>query len=136
MEDLQMKKIVFLAIGSAVMSVAATIVDILAYRNAQKRLEEVEGKANNALNRVDTLEFETKELKKEKIDDWMDSASEVLANQQDELDRIGNAIGRIQVAGVGSSKEIDILQTDIKDIKEILEEKCGVKFDQSQNNDD
>ena len=85
------------------------------------RLEEATGKVNNALNRIDTLEFKCAELKKERIDNWVDTASDILEGQQDSIDRVERKAAELAIYSKAHSCEI-------AEIKEILEKTAGVKF--------
>ena len=91
------------------------------------RLEETTDKVNNALNRIDTLEFEYKELKKERIDNWVDTASDILEGQQDSIDRLESDVGDLIMCTKYQNKDIDSIEDD-KEIKEVLEKTAGVKF--------
>lgn len=129
--------------------VGVTVLDILAYRSTVKRIDTNRDRVINALNRIDTLEFEYKELKKERIDNWVDTASDILEGQQDSIDRLERKAAELNIHSKAHRYDIDKLENayksrlafeqdiegdiyrlegEIAEIKEILEKTAGVKF--------
>ena len=75
---------------------------------------------------------EIKALKKERIDDWVDTASDILEGQQDSIDRLESDVGDLIVRTRYQNKDIESIEDDIKEIKEILEKTVGVRFDKDK----
>jgi hypothetical protein len=91
---------VILTATIAVLGITDAILNFINDRRIKKRVNILETKTC-------LLDTEVEKLKKEKITNWMDSATEVLTAQQD---------------------QIDILEARVKEIREILEKTNQVKF--------
>ena len=85
-------------------------------------------KLKKVSNEIKNLKTECAALKKEKIDDWVDAASDILEGQQDSIDRLQSDVGDLIVRTRYQNKDIDTIEDDIKEIKEILEKTAGVRF--------
>jgi hypothetical protein len=91
---------VILTATIVVLGITDAILNFINDRRIKKRVNILETKTC-------LLDTEVEKLKKEKITNWMDSATEVLTAQQD---------------------QIDILEARVKEIREILEKTNQVKF--------
>lgn len=111
-------KVVYILAGVCVANVVADIIAMKKTKNTEKRLND---KINNLAGVV-------KSMKKERIDDWFESASDILTSHQESIDDLEeNAIGWHGIV-MSAGEDIVRLDGEIKEIKEILEKTAGVKF--------
>lgn len=78
--------------------------------------------------KISELKAEVDDMRKERIDDWVDTASDILEGQQDSIDRLERKAAELNIHSKAHSCDIDKLTGEIEEIKEILEKTAGVKF--------
>lgn len=78
--------------------------------------------------KISELKAEVDSMKKERIDNWDDAASDILEGQQDSIDRLERRAAELSIHSKAHSSYIDELIGDVNEIKEILEKTAGVKF--------
>lgn len=125
-------KVVYILAGICVTNVVADIIAIKKTKNTEKRLND----------KINDLAGVVKSMKKERIDDWFESASDILTSHQESIEDLEeNAIGwhGITMSAGEDIKKLtdDIITLDdgirrntrrIKEIREILGDKMGVIF--------
>ena len=82
--------------------------------------------------KISELKAEVDSMKKERIDDWVDTASDILEGQQDAIDGLEEDVIDLNTHVRYIDKDIDEFEDDIKEIKEILEKTVGVKFNKDK----
>lgn len=132
-------KVVYILAGVCVANVVAGIIAIKKTKNTEKRLND----------KINDLAGVVKSMKKERIDDWFESASDILTSHQESIDDLEeNAIGWHGIA-MSAGEDIkkltdDIITLDygirrntrrIKEIQEILGDKMGVIFKDEEEGD-
>lgn len=125
-------KVVYILAGVCIANVVADIIAIKKSKNTEKRLND----------KINDLSGVVKSMKKERIDDWFESASDILTSHQESIDNLEEtAIGWKGIA-MSAGEDIarltdDIITLDdgirrntrhIKEIQEILGDKMGVIF--------
>lgn len=125
-------KVVYILAGVCVANVVADIIAIKKSKNTEKRLND----------KINDLAGVVKSMKKERIDDWFESASDILTSHQESIDNLEEtAIGW---KGIAMSAGEDIVRLDgairrntrrIKEIQEILGDKMGVIFKDDEEED-
>lgn len=125
-------KVVYILAGVCVANVVADIIAIKKTKNIEKRLND----------KINDLAGVVKSMKKERIDDWFESASDILTSHQESIEDLEeSAIGWHGIA-MSAGEDIkkltdDIITLDygirrntrrIKEIQEILGDKMGVIF--------
>lgn len=133
-------KVVYILAGVCVANVVADIIAIKKAKNTEKRLND----------KINDLAGVVKSMKKERIDDWFESASDILTSHQESIEELEeNAIGWKGIA-MSAGEDIarltdDIITLDdgirrntrrIKEIQEILGDKMGVIFKDEEEEDD
>lgn len=91
--------------------IASVIGCLIVNKQNKRKILELNDKVNNLAGVVKTM-------KKERIDDWFESASDILTSHQESIDALEQ----------NTTLDVDRLEDEIKDIKEILEKTAGVKF--------
>lgn len=125
-------KVVYILAGVCVANVVADIIAIKKTKNTEKRLN----------NKINDLAGVVKSMKKERIDDWFDSASNILTSHQESIDDLEEYVIGWRGIAKSAGEDIkrltdDIITLDdgirrntrrIKEIQEILGDKMGVIF--------
>lgn len=104
-------KVVYILAGAAAIMTVADIIAVKMSKNTEKRLND----------KINDLAGVVKSMKKERIDDWFDSASDILTSHQESIDDLEDAAK----ARLAFEQNIE---GEITEIKEILEKTAGVKF--------
>lgn len=104
----------------------ATVIGCLITTRQDKR------KISELNNKINDLAGVVKTMKKERIDDWFESASDILTSHQESIEklegRFEDEIFTLQLHAKGNYHAIDKLTGEVNEIKEILEKTAGVKF--------
>lgn len=118
-------KVVYILAGVCVANVVADIIAIKKTKNTEKRLN----------NKINDLAGVVKSMKKERIDDWFDSASDILTSHQESIDDLEDAAKARLAFEQNTTRDIITLDDGIrrntrriKEIQEILGDKMGVIF--------
>lgn len=101
--------------------IASVIGCLIVNKQNKRNILELNDKVNNLAGVVKTM-------KKERIDDWFESASDILTSHQESIDALEDASKARFAFEQNTTRDIDRLGDEIKDIKEILEKTAGVKF--------
>jgi len=118
-------KVVYILAGVCVANVVADIIAIKKAKNTEKRLND----------KINDLAGVVKSMKKERIDDWFESASDILTSHQESIDDLEEYV--IGWQGIAKSAEEDIIRLDkalhkdrkrIDDLESVVGEKLGVIF--------
>lgn len=118
-------KVVYILAGVCVANVVADIIAIKKSKNTEKRLND----------KINDLAGVVKSMKKERIDDWFDSASDILTSHQESIDDLEEEI--FGWKGISMSAGEDIVRLDkalhkdrkrIDDLESVVGEKLGVIF--------
>lgn len=126
-------KVVYILAGVCVANVVADIIAIKKTKNTEKRLND----------KINDLAGVVKSMKKERIDDWFESASDILTSHQESIDDLEVA-SKARFAFEQNTTH-DIITLDdgirrntrrIKEIQEILGDKMGVIFKDEEEEDD
>lgn len=111
-------KVVYILAGVCVANVVADIIAIKKTKNTEKRLN----------GRINDLAGVVKSMKKERIDDWFDSASDILTSHQESIEELEDAAKARLIFEQNTVLDINKLTGEVNEIKEILERTAGVKF--------
>jgi hypothetical protein len=126
-------KVVYILAGVCVANVVADIIAIKKAKNTEKRLND----------KINDLAGIVKSMKKERIDDWFESASDILTSHQESIDDLEEYV--IGWQGIAKSAEEDIIRLDkalhkdrkrIDDLESIVGEKLGVIFKDEEVKED
>lgn len=124
-------KVVYILAGVAAIMTVADIIAVKMSKNTEKRLND---KINNLAGII-------KNMKKERIDDWFESASDILTSHQESIEDLEEYV--IGWQGIAKSADEDIVRLDgairrntrrIKELQEILGNKMGVIFKDAEEN--
>jgi hypothetical protein len=127
-------KVVYILAGVCIANVVADIIAIKKTKNTEKRLND----------KINDLAGVVKTMKKERIDDWFESASDILTSHQESIEKWDDA-SKARLA-FEQNTVLDIVSLDdgirrntrrIKEIQEILGNKMGVIFkDEEEDSSD
>lgn len=126
-------KVVYILAGVCVANVVADIIAIKKSKNTEKRLND----------KINDLAGVVKSMKKERIDDWFDSASDILTSHQESIDDLEEYV--IGWQGIAKSSEEDIVRLDkalhkdrkrIDDLESVVGEKLGVIFKDEEDSNE
>lgn len=125
-------KIVYILAGVCIANVVADIIAIKKTKNTEKRLND----------KINDLAGVVKSMKKERIDDWFESASDILTSHQESIDDLEEYV--IGWQGIAKSAEEDIIRLDkalhkdrkrIDDLESVVGEKLSVIFKDEEEED-
>lgn len=125
-------KVVYILAGVCVANVVADIIAMKKAKNTEKRLND----------KINDLAGVVKSMKKERIDDWFESASDILTSHQESIEELEVASKARFAFEQNTTRDIITLDDGIrrntrriKEIQEILGDKMSVIFKDEEEED-